>query len=232
MFAPAPSLRIRSRCGFLARNPRSILACALVAALALVPLLSGCGTAALSNDPKNLFAQAEPATVMVQVQVTAHISTPSSWIFNEAKIRDELYSQGLTESSSNWDTAYFNLVFNNPIEYLDPDYSKAAATTDTTSGWWGSGFIADPNGYIVTNAHVAAPPDDQVKSGLVSQGLQTFIDQDVAAWSARGYSGDQLKLLATADQEWMAHYLTITNQVTTINVVMGPTSKEATWRLS
>ena len=203
------------------RNRRLILVWALVLALFVAPLLSGCGTAALSNDPKNLFAQVEPATVMVQVEVSAHISTPSAWIFNQSKIRDALYAKGLTESSSNWNTERFDLVFNNPIEYLDPDYSAAPAETDATSGWWGSGFIADPNGYIVTNAHVAAPPADEIKSGLVSQGLQKFIDQDVAAWQAKGYTTDELKLLANADQEWMTHYLTVTNQTKTISVVMG-----------
>ena len=211
----------RGGCGLGARNRRLLLVWAVVVALFIAPLVSGCGTAALSNDPKNLFAQVEPATVMVQVQVSAHISTPAAWIFNQSKIRDALYAKGLTESSSNWDDERFNLVFNNPIENLDPDFSVAPAATDATSGWWGSGFIADPNGYIVTNAHVAAPPDDEIKSGLVTQGLQKFIDQDVSAWAAKGYSTDELKLLATADQEWMTHYLTVTSQTKTISVVMG-----------
>ena len=198
-----------------------------MAVLLGAPVLSGCGAAPLSNDPKNLFARAEPATVMVEGQVSAHISTPGGWTFNGPKARDALYAKGLTESSKNWDSAYFDLVFNNPIEYLDPNYSVAPEEADTSSGWWGSGFIADPNGYIVTNAHVAAPPSDEIKSGLVSQGLQKFIDQDVAVWAKKGYTAAKLRRLASADQQWMAHYLTVTKQTTTISVVMGANIQSA-----
>jgi serine protease Do len=203
-----------------AQNWRPTFVWVVVVALLATTLLGGCGEA-LSNDPKNLFAQAEPATVIVLAEVSAHISTPSDWIFNEPKIRDALSAQGITESSPEWSSAHFDLVFNNPIEYLDPDYSVAPAETDTSSSWSGSGFIADPDGYVVTNAHVAAPPDDEVKAGLVEQGLQKFIERDVALWAKKGYSEDRLKRLAAADEQWMAHYLKVTNQVKTISVVMG-----------
>ncbi len=200
---------------------RPVVAWASAAAVLAAALLGGCATAPLSNDPKNLFARAEPATVIVQGQVSAHISTPGDWTVNEPKVRDALYAQGLTDSSPEWDSARFDVIYSNPIAYLDPDYSAAPYETDAKAGWTGSGFIADPNGYVVTNAHVAAPSDEEVKSGLVAQGLQQFIDKDVAMWAERGRTPAQLKTMAAADAEWMAHYLTVSKMTKKFSVVMG-----------
>jgi S1-C subfamily serine protease len=211
----------RGRRNFVGAHRQQMIAWVVVVVVMAAALLSGCAPAALSNDPKNLFAKSEPATVIVQGQVGAHVSVPGDWTVNEPKVRAALFEKGYSEDSSEWSSARFNEIYSNPIAYLDPDYSAAPYETDATAQWWGSGFIADPNGYIVTNAHVAAPSDDDIKSDLVAQGLQEFIDKDLAMWAEKGRSAEQLKVMAAADQEWMAHYLTVSNPTKKFSVIMG-----------
>ena len=227
MFRYQRSGRAPGRSGAVRFNRSQLSVWAFVVVVLAVAVLSGCGNAALSNDPKNLFAKAEPATVIVQGEVGAHVSVPGDWTVNEPKVRAALFDKGYSEDGPDWDSARFNEIYSNPIAYLDPDYSADPYETDATAQWWGSGFIADPNGYIVTNAHVAAPSDDDIKSDLVAQGLQEFIEKDVAMWAAKGGRTEaQLKQMAAGDQEWMAHYLTVSNPTKKFSVIMGANASD------
>ena len=193
------------------RKWRRLIVWGLALALFSTALASGCSTAPLSKDPKNLFAAAEPATVLVWADAAAKITVPGM-SFNDSKIRDAMANSG---------DSYAGVVLGNPILYIDPDYTKPN-TVDAKTGWSGSGFIADPNGYVVTNAHVAAPPDEQTKSELLNAGMADIITTEVKnVLGDTTVSQDTATALGKAFQQWSEHYAKFDQFNTSYSVRLG-----------
>lgn len=174
------------------RGAAALVGLLLVAAACVLP---GGQKAGAPLDPKRLFATSRPGTVMVLADFKAHLTVPNanvddarlSYLENKA---EQMVADGQLSGDTNTiETWFIDQVLSDPLSYFVP--TQDVRQTDEELIAQGSGFVISPQGYIVTNAHVATPNEDELRHQLSSTGLKDWIDHDVkdflSGLSAQGW---------------------------------------------
>lgn len=131
--------------------------------------------------PAQIFAESEPGTVWVSGEISSTITAPAGSLNIDglvSALQAELDNGTLTATDTAIQERFFALIAQYPDEVFT--VIEEARNLDATSSWTGSGFIIDETGYVVTNAHVAAPDEEELEYELLAQGLLDPIDKDVA----------------------------------------------------
>ena len=178
-------------------------------------------------DPKRIFAQSEPATVMILASFSADTVVPSLQVNTQAlqsELTNEVQSGQLASDPQTLLNRSIELIVEHPDAFIVAGAPRQAKAEFQATG---SGFIIDETGYVVTNAHVAAPHDDEIKQQLAQVGLKSLVEEDAKsmqqemATSGLSLSDDLAQKLLQADQTFIAQHLQVSNLQKKFSAVLG-----------
>lgn len=146
--------------------------------LALGSLVAACGggpTGPHSMSSSRVFELNRPATVMIYAEFSASpklldpVLIDAAWQKLLGRIADAVNAGTLGSDDASLQNAAVGEMAAHIYDYFAPSndpnnvlfYDKPS-----TQGFIGSGFIATSDGYVVTNAHVAAPGDGALRAGF------------------------------------------------------------------
>jgi len=185
--------------------------------------LAGCGgtaaapTAQAPLKASRIFAQSKPAVVLVVSDIKADVTVPAPTITAEkqqalAQLVTAAVTQGrIPDTQQAADQLIAQAILGDPLTYLSPGDTQRTLSLETISQ--GSGFVITPQGDIVTNAHVAAPKDDDIRQHMALSAVQAFVDDDIKTTfkspdgSAPG--ADVVAAFKRADTAFVAKYVAV-----------------------
>jgi serine protease Do len=174
-----------------------------------------------------LAAKTYPGVQLIQEDFTSTISVPQA-IIDEAAV-NELYTRLVVQAAtgaigtaeSQIIDAFVAELAKDPFHYVTP--TDARTTVEVGLSGFGTGFVVNAEGYLVTAAHVIAPDPDELKVEFARAGLRDLIANDLDEVQASGvaYSPANLDTLAQAFQDWYVRYLEVGEVSTTVSAQIG-----------
>lgn len=190
---------------------------------ALVVCLVIAGGCSRSSKPgamnsARLFELTKPGVLMIQTNFKAKVQVPTPDL-NRDKVEElkERLAQKMADDEITQDEArvfLYNTVANDPTEYLV--YTDPLRTVDVDFGFIGSGWVINPDGYVVTNAHVATPDEAEIKDEVARQALGTLLEDDMKTYL--NYWADHIVAGLTSDQMGMTRDALVTFYADTMDI--------------
>jgi serine protease Do len=155
---------------------------ALVVAL-IVLFSAGMVYAGEQVDSRIIADINKPGVVMLQTIYSGTIVIPEFTVTEMTmdhiydKVLDRVMSGEVAYDENAIYSEILMMLFEKPIEYFTPTGTSMQVSAQV--GAMGTGFVVTPDGYIVTNAHVVATPEEELKNTFLEFGLSEMLNQSV-----------------------------------------------------
>jgi len=220
----SPSSRRPGRAGIRARLLPALMAAALVGAAGGVAAAAPAQAAGDELKANELAARTYPGVQLVEVDYTATLSVPDATVDQTAlkrlvnRLTLQAATGGIGTSEEELRKAAVDEIAKDPFAIFKPTKTLQSVKADLTG--FGTGFVINPEGYMVTAAHVVSADPDELKQQFAVSGLQSFTKQAIADLGS-GYSDDEIQKLGTALQKWFAKYLTVGSITKVVSAQLG-----------
>ncbi len=157
--------------------------------------------------PRRLFDQSRPGVELITAQFTAEVTVPEPEISSadERELRARVVARvrrgEIPATEAAVGTAVFEEIARDPFRW----YTKSGRLhhEDLKLSATGSGFSVGSDGYIVTNAHVAAPREEDLKATFLRDWLGGEIDGSIRDLAQDGLPQSVAAKYMSALVRWM-----------------------------
>jgi S1-C subfamily serine protease len=165
--------------------------------------------------PRRLFDQARPGVELITAEFTAQLNLPEAEITAtnqqalQALVTERIRRGEVPPTETAGRNAAIEELTRDPFRWYTPTSRVYREKVKLSAA--GSGFSISPDGYIVTNAHVAAPTDKDLKAAFIREALS---DQSDAFLQNLGQDGIPQRLAAKylgALVRWATRTATLAN---------------------
>src|SRR5437879_3311292 len=170
---------------------RKIIVSLLAVGMAAVAGCGGGNTGPHTMSGNRIFEQNRPATVMIYAEFSASPKLVRPVLTDSAikKLVDKVVTEDsrgtIGTDTASFDNAAVEELSANIFDYFTPSNDPGDFLLEPkgfTQSFIGSGFIVTADGYVITNAHVAAPGDDVLKDGFSVPFAQEVAAYELNAW--------------------------------------------------